>query len=337
MTTPGRLFLTSCTVAALCAAAAATDITLKNDSVPESGSAQIAVQSGLVPGEIAVAVLSTTAPNYPITLKTIRVFVAKQNQAAPNSMTVELFVWNSGAPTVGSTTPNPNAGSYVYKSPQLSFTAGAFNAWDVSGQNIVLNGTCLVGCRVVTTGQIGNPPFATYQPNNVSDTDGCQNGKNYIWAKNLISGQFSWANLCSFGASGDWVIHVDATISQNLGQFTNLGANLGGDFNPNLSGTGSLADGGAFNIHADGLPPSQTGFLFVGFSPLFADFKGGSLGPAPDLLLTLPTGAGIVDLPGGMPVGAPGNFSFYMQMWTPDAGGPAGADATNTLQATTPP
>jgi hypothetical protein len=250
-------------------------------------------------------------------------------------MTVQLYVWNQGAPTNGATTPNP--GAAIYTSPQLSFSAGAFNAWDVSGSNIVLNGACLVGCKVVSTGQIGNPPFTTYQPNNTSDVGGCQNGKNWIWAKNLISGTFSWLNSCGAGVSGDWVIHANATISQNLGQFTNLGANLAGNFAPQMTGSGSLADGGAFSIDITGLPTSQVGYLFVGFNPLFADFKGGSFGPTPDLLLTLPTSAGSLNLPAGMPVGAPGNFSFYMQMWTPDAGAPQGADATNTLQATTPP
>jgi hypothetical protein len=203
----------------------------------------------------------------------------------------------------------------------------------VTAANLVINGPVLVGCKVVTTGH----PSGTYQPNNVTDTNGCQAGKNYIWAKNLITQQFSWANLCSFGASGGWVIHVDAGISQNLGQFTNLGGNLAGNFAPTLSGNGSLADGGAFAISGSGLPPGQAGYLFVGFSPLFADFKGGSLGPAPDLLLVVPTGPGSFNLPGSMPAGAPGNFSFYMQVWAPDAGAPQGACATNTLQATTPP
>jgi hypothetical protein len=133
------------------------------------------------------------------------------------------------------------------------------------------------------------------------------------------------------------VIHVDATISQNLGQFTNLGGDLAGTFAPHMAGNGSLADGGAFTIDITGLPPSQVGYLFLGFNTLFADFKGGSLGPTPDVLILLGTGTGTLSLPGGMPAGSPGNFSFYLQMWTPDAGGPHGADATNTLQATTPP
>ena len=333
MTTIGCRFLTSVLALALCAAAKATDITLQNDNIAESGTASVSVQGGLVPGEIAVAVLSTTAGNYPITLKTLKVFVGKQSMSAPNSMTVQLYVWNQGAPTAGATTPNP--GTALYTSPQLSFTAGAFNTWDVSASNIVLSGACLVGCKVVSSGHIGTPPFDTYQPNNTSDKNGCQAGKNWIWAKS--GANFSWASLCGFGATGDWVIHADASISQALGQFTDLGASLAGSFAPAMSGSGSLADGGAFNIAINGLPPSQVGYLFVGFNPLFADFKGGSLGPAPDLLLTLPTGAGSINLPGGMPVGAPGNFSFYMQMWTPDAGAPQGADATNTLQATTPP
>ena len=332
MTIPQVTLLTAAWLG-LSALAGATDITLQNDSVPETGTAQVAVQGGLVPGEIAVALLTAQAGDYPITLKDIKVFVAKQNQSAPNSMTVQLYVWNSGAPS--GTTPNPAAA--IYTSPVLSFTAGAFNTWDVSGANLVLSAPCLVGCKVVSTGQIGTPPFATYQPNNVTDTNGCQGGKNFIWAKNLITGQFSWANLCSFGASGDWVIHVLASTGLNQGQFTDLGGALAGNFSPTLAGSGSLADGGAFTIHFAGLPPAETGFLFVGFAPLFVDFKGGLLGPAPDLLIVLPTGGGTFDLPSGMPAGAPGNFSIYMQMWTPDAGGPAGADATNTLQATTPP
>jgi hypothetical protein len=333
MTLTGGHFLTSLVVLSLCASAGATDITLQNDNIAESGTATVSVQGGLVPGEIATAVLSTQAANYPITLKTIKVFVAKQSASAPNSMTVQLYVWNQGAPTVGATTPNP--GTALYASPQLSFSAGAFNAWDVSASNLVLSGPCLVGCKVVSTGHIGVPPFDTYQPNNTTDKNGCQNGKDYIWAKSGAT--FSWANLCAFGATGDWVIHVDATISQNLGQFTNLGGDLAGNFTPTMTGSGSLADGGAFSIDITGLPPSQTGFLFLGFASLFADFKGGSLGPTPDVLIVLPTGSGTLNLPGGMPAGAPGNFSFYLQMWTPDAGGPHGADATNTLQATTPP
>src|SRR5262245_35201789 len=316
MTKSRVAFLTATACLLLSSAAAATDITLKNDSVPETGTAQFAVQAGLVPGEIAVVLLDALPGQYPITLKTIKVFVAKQSVSAPSSMTVQLYVWDSGAPS--GTTPNP--GQAIYASPNLSFTAGAFNQWDVSGSNLVLNGTCLVGCKVVSTGQIGSPPFQTYQPNNVSDTNGCQGGKNFIWAKNLFTGNFSWASLCGFGASGDWVIHVVASTGLAEGQFTDLGAALAGSFSPTLAGSGSLADGGAFDIHVADLPPSQTGFLFLGFAPLFADFKGGLLGPAPDVLITLPTGSGVLDLPGSMPAGAPGNLSFSMQMWTPDAG-----------------
>ncbi len=231
MTTRNLPFLTLASLLALAAVAAASDITLKNDSIPESGQATVAVQGGLVPGEIAVAVLSTAAGDYPITLKNIKVFVAKQAQTAPNTMTVQLYVWSGGAPTAGATTPSP--AQAIYTSPQLSFQAGGWNLWDVTASNIVLNGTCLVGCKVVSTGAVGNPPFfGTYQPNNVTDTNGCQAGKNFIWAKDLFTNQFSWANLCSFGASGDWGIHVDASTSAQTGSFLDLGGSLAGGFAP---------------------------------------------------------------------------------------------------------
>ncbi len=323
--------LTLGAVLALPVAAAATDITLQNDSIPESGQATVAVQAGLVPGEIAVAVLAAQAGDYPITLQNIKVFVAKQSAQAPNTMTVQLYVWNSSAPTVGATTPSPTQA--IYSSPQLSFQAGGWNQWDVSSNNIVLNGTCLVGCKVVSTGFVAGG----YQPNNVTDTNGCQGTKNFIWAKNLFTGQFSWANLCSFGASGDWGIHVDASTTAQTGNFTDLGGSLAGNFAPILTGSGSLVDGDAFALSINNLPPSTTGYLFLGLSPLFADFKGGSLGPSPDVLILLGTGFGSLNLPGSMPVGTPGNFSFYLQMWAADAGGPHGACASNTLQCTTPP
>jgi hypothetical protein len=76
----------------------------------------------------------------------------------------------------------------------------------------------------------------------------------------------------------------------------------------------------------------------VGFSGLFAPFKGGTLVPKPDLLLgPFPTsGAGQLVLPGTWPAGLPGLLTFWFQAWIQDPAGPVGFAASNGVTAFTP-
>lgn len=68
-----------------------------------------------------------------------------------------------------------------------------------------------------------------------------------------------------------------------------------------------------------------------------APFKGGTLVPSPDLLVFLPLNAGgDFTLPLVWPSGIPGGLSAYVHVWAADAGGPAGAVASNALQILTP-
>jgi hypothetical protein len=329
MTTSRHFALTGSLLLAVARLASAGDVLLKNDSLTDGS--QAALQGGFVEGEIGAAVLAAPSPSqYPLTLKDIQVFVDKTAASAPTSMTVQLYVWTTS--TLAGTSPTP--ASAVYVSPQLSFTEGAFNQWDVSSAGIVVTGPFTVGCKVVDNTFISL--FQGNQPNLVTDTNGCQGSKNFVYAKQA-GGNFLWQGLCGFGVSGDLAIRATAQTGGADGQFIDLGGALTGSFNPSLSGSGSLADGGAFTLDAVNLPPAVTATLFVGFNPLFADFKGGTLGTTPDLLLVLGTGTGSLALPGGLPAGTPGNLSFYLQLWAPDAGGPKGASATNTLQCVTPP
>jgi hypothetical protein len=67
-----------------------------------------------------------------------------------------------------------------------------------------------------------------------------------------------------------------------------------------------------------------------------APFKGGVLVPQPTLLVVLPTAFGGLTLSQSMPPGLPSGTSIVLQLWAPDAGGPAGACATNALDMITP-
>jgi hypothetical protein len=303
--------------------ASASDVILKLDNLTDGGTA--VVQGGFVEGETGGVILAAQAGQYPVTLKEIQVFVDKQIGVSFTNVTVQLRVWSTSSVS-GAT---PSLASAAYTSPLLGFTAGAFNTWDISAANLVMTGPFLVGCTVVDTNFIsliqGN------QPNLVTDNNGCQGGKNWVRQTN---GQ--WANLCAFGVSGDLAIRVKASTGAGTGQFNNFPNGLAGNFSPSMTGSGSLAGGANFTIALAGLPTFTTTTLIVGLGSLFAPFKGGTLGPMPDLLIPLGTGTGALNLNGSMPMGLPSNFELWMQSWTPDAGAPVGLDATNTLQLITP-
>ncbi|MGQ0553171.1 MAG: hypothetical protein ACT4PU_08110 [Planctomycetota bacterium] len=298
--------------------APASDVVLLNDNLSNGGTA--ALQLGFVTNETAAAVLAAAPGQYPITLKELQVYVEKHPLLPQASMTVKLYVWST-ATISGS---SPSLGSAVYASPNLSFTAGGFNIWDVSASNIVLNGPFTVGAQIIATGPAGSPSFVT-------DSNGCQGGKNWVRQTNGV-----WANLCSFGVSGDLAIRAKASTATGTGQFIDMANGLAGNFTPTLGGSGSLASGGNFTIAMNGLPPFAASSLVVGYSPLFAPFKGGVMGPSVNTILILGTGAGSMSLPGVMPPGIPANFEIYLQSWTPDVGGPFGFDATNVLLMITP-
>jgi len=120
------------------------------------------------------------------------------------------------------------------------------------------------------------------------------------------------------------------------GQFINLGNGLAGNSAPVLTGSGSLAAAGNFLLKMTGLPTFTTTYLVVGHATLLAPFKGGIMGPTVDLVIPVGTAMGTVVQPATTPPGIPSATSIYMQSWTPDAGGPAGVDATNVMQCLFP-
>jgi hypothetical protein len=168
----------------------------------------------------------------------------------------------------------------------------------------------------------------------VTDPNGCQSGKNWVRQTNGV-----WANLCSFGVSGDLAIRATAIVGggAGAGPIIDHGNGLAGNFAPTLSGSGSLAPAGSFDLDLAGMPPFTSGPMFFGFVLLNVPFKGGTLVPVPTLSITLPTGTGSFTLgPNTMPPAVPSNFSIYLQSWFPDAGGSQGVCATNGLQLLTP-
>jgi len=101
---------------------------------------------------------------------------------------------------------------------------------------------------------------------------------------------------------------------------------------------GNLVGGTDFGLSLAGAPPTGVIFEVLGFSAVFAPFKGGLLVPSPDVLVG-PLIAGIggtLSLATTWPIGIPPGTSIFLQGWFPDAGGPHGFAATSGLDLIAP-
>lgn len=105
---------------------------------------------------------------------------------------------------------------------------------------------------------------------------------------------------------------------------------------PIAGGTGPLTAGSANTLDLANAAPGSTTNLFFGFSLIAAPFKGGTLGPASDILVTgLPTnGLGELTLPFTWPAGVPADLNFFYQFWTVDAAATKNLSASNTVRMT---
>jgi Beta-propeller repeat len=136
------------------------------------------------------------------------------------------------------------------------------------------------------------------------------------------------------GATGLYVSLLD------LSPWSGLGHGLAGTGGvvPVLAGSGTLQPGSSGSLTVTDAAPTAACTLVVGLDDLLAPFKGGTLVPAPLVLLPLATdGGGVVALPWlSWPAGIPAGTRIYLQAWAQDAGASHGWSASNGLLAWTP-
>ncbi len=136
-----------------------------------------------------------------------------------------------------------------------------------------------------------------------------------------------------------WGVPDAAEALALAGTWQSVGAGLAGVQGvPQLSGSGSLVAGDALTLSLTQGKPGGAAFLVVGLSQLNAPFKGGTLVPAVNALLSgLPLdGAGALALSGPWSDDIPAGTSIWMQAWIPDAAAVAGFAASAGLKAVTP-
>jgi hypothetical protein len=173
--------------------AIAAEVTLKNDSF-QSGGPSIVV-GDFVAGERAAARFTS-----PCDGAIVAVQIAWLADPSTGGQSIEDSIIIYDAPSF----PMPGGVLEVLEAPVL--TDGAINEFRFLDENnaVPLNVPVTQGQQFVVALQFFNPTNVNGgSPSVIEDTDGCQGGKNLVFASPGL-----WANFCSFGASGDFVIRA---------------------------------------------------------------------------------------------------------------------------------
>jgi hypothetical protein len=132
----------------------------------------------------------------------------------------------------------------------------------------------------------------------------------------------------------------NATLASPTEESTwaDLGGELPAGGPATLAATGGTEAGAALLLEASGLAPKAPAALIIGTGVANLPFKGGTLVPAPQLMLTgfaINVHGGLV-LPALLPEDLPSGLTLCLQLWSPDVTGPKGFAATNALLITLP-
>jgi hypothetical protein len=111
----------------------------------------------------------------------------------------------------------------------------------------------------------------------------------------------------------------------------------GSNGTPALEASGPLTGGSVLAIDLEQAHPLAHAYLVVGFSTLYAPYKGGVLVPAFDLLVQMPTDdLGEIHVNTHWPHGAPAGVPLVLQFWIDDPEAPQGRAGSNAVGALTP-
>ncbi len=143
------------------------------------------------------------------------------------------------------------------------------------------------------------------------------------------------ANVSPAGAPA-LVVLTNSTVES---PWCDLGKALAGtQGEPSLSGLGTLLPDTLVALRVTAANASSATSLVVGTTLQSAPFKGGTLVPTPDLIISglITDVDGDLLLPATWPSGFPSGFETFFQAWVVDPEAPKGLAATNGLSATTP-
>jgi hypothetical protein len=172
---------------------AAGTVELKNDSVVDFG--QVAIQSGFVAGELGSAWLTSTCTG---DLTAVRILWLSASGGTPSVLHEAIRINQAGS--------FPTPGPLIREMLGPVMQDGGFNEFQVvppipvnSGETVVVSFLFLVS------------PTPGNGPSLCNDTDGCQAGRNGIFA----NPPGAWFSACALGVSGDFAIRAVVDCSDN--------------------------------------------------------------------------------------------------------------------------
>ncbi len=145
-----------------------------------------------VPTEQAGVVLTAPAGDYPLEILRVGIAWGSQFGGSPQSLEEAIHIYAGGL---------PNPGTPIFSLPGPVMTDGFLNEFDLEplpGEITVMSGPFTVALEFLNqnAGDI-------YAPSVVSDGNGCQAGKNVVYAQ-----PGGWSDACGLGVSGDWVMYA---------------------------------------------------------------------------------------------------------------------------------
>lgn len=190
----------------------AGETTLKNDSVTDFSTATIV--TGFVASEKAASWLTSPCTG---NLRAAQVLWRSASGSAPPEFGRSIEILRAG------TFPNPGAVAETILGPVLS--DGVINEYRYLDENMAvpLVVPVLQNETIVVALTFDVAPPQPVGPSVVRDNDGCQAGRNGIYAQDL-GGNFAWYSSCAFGLAGDFVIRAVVDCGSGGTPMANLSA-----------------------------------------------------------------------------------------------------------------
>lgn len=190
----------------------AGETTLKNDSVTDFSTATIV--TGFVASEKAASWLTSPCSG---NLRAAQVLWRSASGSAPPEFGRSIEILRAG------TFPNPGAVAETILGPVLS--DGVINEYRYLDENMAvpLVVPVMQNETIVVALTFDVAPPQPVGPSVVRDNDGCQAGRNGIYAQEL-GGGFAWYSSCAFGLAGDFVIRAVVDCGIGCTPMANLSA-----------------------------------------------------------------------------------------------------------------
>jgi hypothetical protein len=146
----------------------------------------------LAPGEEAGAVLEAPAEHYPIEILRVGIGWGSMYGGTGYSLEQAIHIYAAGL-------PSPGTPVFTLEGPQLlDGVINEFNLEPIPGEIIIDSGPFTPTLEFMNNN--AGDPFA---PSMVHDGNGCQAGKNVVYA---VPG--TWYDACVLGVTGDWVVYA---------------------------------------------------------------------------------------------------------------------------------